>query len=678
MRFKILLVLMMISIYAKAQIQEDEFIKDLIESLAENLPEDFDISEYQDRLNYYQKNPINLNKTNYEELNGLLFLSPLQISNLFYHIKNYGKLIDVLELQSIPEFDDITIKRILPFVGLNQNDLGDPITLKNIKNFGKHDLLLRFGQVTQTAKGYTDLPGSKYLGTPERLLLRYKFTYSNRISAAIIAEKDAGENLFGGVKQYPFDYQSAHLAILNTGKFKKIIVGDFTMQFGQGLTLWSGFAFGKAPDVTSVAKRDVGLKPYTSTNEFSFFRGAATTINLFKNIDFTAFISFRKLDASLSLNGLGEQVLSTINETGLHRTPTEILNKNSVSQKIYGSVLQYQTNNFSIGLIGYHTKFDKTFVTTNAPYTFNNFIGDHLTNVGAHYNYTFKNIYIFGEVGHSLNSGFGMLNGVLMSLTSKISAVFLQRNYSPNYHNFFNQATAEGSRASNEKGFYSGLNFTLSRHWTFAFYADYFRFPWLKFRVDAPSKGNEVLGQLNYTPSKTLKAFLRYKYEIKEQNTDLTVPINFLDEVKRSSYRGDVSWKLGKTLKLQNRIEISQFKKGSSKAEFGFLTYQDIAYAPLFSKITANIRLAYFNTSSFNSRIYAYEDDVLYNFNFGIYNGKGFRTYLNMKYKLSKKLDVWARYALFFYPNTNTVGSGLEEIAGNKKTDVKLQMRYQF
>ena len=161
MRFKILLVLLMISIYAKAQIQEDEFIKDLIESLAENLPEDFDISEYQDRINYYQKNPINLNKTNYEELNGLLFLSPLQISNLFYHIKTYGKLIDVLELQSIPEFDDITIKRILPFVGLNQNDLVDPITLNNIKNFGKHDLLLRFGQVTQTARGYTDLPGSK-------------------------------------------------------------------------------------------------------------------------------------------------------------------------------------------------------------------------------------------------------------------------------------------------------------------------------------------------------------------------------------------------------------------------------------------------------------------------------------------------------------------------------------
>ncbi|WP_235972664.1 hypothetical protein [Pedobacter ghigonis] len=59
------------------------------------------------------------------------------------------------------------------------------------------------------------------------------------------------------------------------------MAGDYTLQFGQGLTLWSGFSFDKGPDVTSVAKKDLGLRPYTSTNEYSFFRGAAATINLF-------------------------------------------------------------------------------------------------------------------------------------------------------------------------------------------------------------------------------------------------------------------------------------------------------------------------------------------------------------------------------------------------------------
>jgi hypothetical protein len=88
--------------------------------------------------------------------------------------------------------------------------------------------------------------------------------------------------------------------------------------------------------------------------------------------------------------------------------------------------------------------------------------------------------------------------------------------------------------------------------------------------------------------------------------------------------------------------------------------------------------VAYFSTPGYNSRIYAYEDDVLYSFAFGMYSGKGFRTYLNLKYNLAKKLNVWARYALFYYRNVETVGTYLDEIEGNKKSEIKLQLRYQF
>lgn len=658
--------------------QEDNFIKDLIESLAEDLPEDFDLSELQDILTHYKKYPININKTTPEQLKNLVFLSPLQISNLFNHIKLNGNLIDLYELQSIAEFDEQTIQRILPFITLQSSDLVDKISFKNLLKLSESDLVMRFGQVMETQKGFTDIPGSRYLGTPERLLLRYKYNYSNRITASLIAEKDAGEFIIGGAKQKPFDYQSAHIGVYNSGKFKKLILGDYTMQFGQGLTLWSGFAFGKAPDVASIARKDVGLRAYTSSNEYSFFRGIATTISVSKNIEFTPFFSFRNLNASLSLNNMGEKVAITINETGLHRTANEINNKNSISQQIFGGVVQYQKNNLSIGAIAYQTKFSNKFITGDQVYRSYNFTGNTLTNLGLNYNYSFKNIYLFGEAGRSSNNSYAYLNGALISLSSKISAAVLQRNYDKDYHNFFNQATAEASDAFNEKGFYAGLNITPAKAWNLSLYADYFKFPWLKFRIDAPSDGYEILAQLTYTPSKTFKSFLRYRTEVKQQNTDLAVAINYLDQVKKESYRADVSWKLNKSINLQNRLEVSQFRKGAVKAEYGLMIYQDIDYSPMFAKLTGNMRLAYFNTPSYNSRIYAYEDDVLYNFSFGMYSGKGFRSYLNLKYKLAKKINVWARYALFFYRDVETVGSGLDEINGNKKTDVKLQIRYQF
>lgn len=678
MRFKLLLFLLLLGFSVRAQIQDDNLIKDLIESIAENLPEDYDLSELQDRLTYYRKYPINLNNTNAEELKTLVFLSPLQISNLFQHIKQNGNLIDILELQSIADFDIQTIERLLPFVTLEGSSTVDKVTLKNLANFGNNDVIVRYGRVLEKSRGYTDLPGSRYLGTPDRYMFRYRYTYSNRVSASLVFEKDAGEHFFNGPKQKPFDFMSGHIALFNTGKFKKIVIGDYSMQFGQALTLWSGFAFGKAPDVASVAKRDVGLRPYTSVNEFSYLRGIATTVNIAKNIDFSPFFSFRKLDASVNTDALGNSIITSINETGLHRTQTEITNKNSTKQTVYGGVLQYKNQGLNIGAVAYHTAFNHTFVPGTGLYRIYNFTGTDLTNIGAHYSYTYKNMYFFGEFGKSLHSGLAYVNGALVSLSPTVSAVVLHRNYQKNYHNFFNQATAEASEAFNEKGFYTGLNINPSKAWSIQLYGDYFKFPWLKFRVDAPSDGYELLGQVTYTPSKTFRATLRYKSEIKQQNTDLDVPFNYLDEVKRENYRAEVKWAAGKLFSFQNRVEVVQFRKGAAKAEFGYLAYQDVDYSPLSSRISANIRVAYFNTASFNSRIYAYEDDVLYNFTFGMYNGKGLRGYANIRYKLAKKLDMWARYAVFNYDNVQIVGSGLDEIQGKMKSEMRIQLRYQF
>lgn len=677
MRFKLLFLLLLCSSLAKSQAQEDSFIKDLMESLAESLPEDYDLSELENRLVYLKKHPINLNQTNEEELKSLAFLSPLQINSFFAHLKANGPLLDVLELQSIQNFDLATVGRILPFVSIKASVQSERPTFGNLRKLGENDLFLRFGRTLEKVKGFNDLPGSHYLGTAERLLLRYRYDFAKRISASLILEKDAGEN-WSGNKQAILDFQSANIALFNTGRFKKIVLGDYGLQFGQGLTLWSGFAFGKAPDVTSVAKKDLGLRPYQSTNEYAFFRGLATTVQLFKQIDFTAFASYRKLDASLSLDPNGTTVLSTITQTGYHRTATELEHKSSLAQSVFGGVVQYQRNSLSIGAIVYQSNYNHPFITGSSPYRYYDFTGRGLTNLGLHYNYSYHNVYVFGELAKSLDGGFAYVNGVLVSLSAKVSAVLLHRNYSPDYHNFFNQAMAEATTASNEKGFYLGFNVYPLKSWAIAIYADYFRFPWLKFRIDAPSSGYEILGQLTYTPNKTFKALLRYKSELKQQNTDLSVAINYLDEVKKESYRADVNWQLARSLKFQNRLEVSQYKKGAVKPEFGYLIYQDFNYVPFSSKFSGNLRFAYFNTPSFNSRIYAYEDDVLYSSGFGSYNGKGLRSYINLKYKLSKKIDIWGRYALFLYPGVDEVGSGLDTIDGNSKSDIKLQLRYQF
>ena len=667
MFFKFLLILLFFPCAVSAQ--EDVLIKELLEGIVDDLPEDFDFSELSERLIFLKKHPINLNRTNPEELKSLFFLSPLQIANFFSYLYANNKLIDVLELQAIPGFDDKTIQKVLHFVRINEADLREKITFKNLMRIGENDLVIRYARTLEEQKGFKYLSGSRYLGTPEKLMLRYKYNFSNRLTASIVMEKDAGEKL------NPFI--AANLTINDMGKVKKLIIGDYSLQFGQGLTLWSGFGFGKGPDVTSMAKKDDGIKPYSSANEYSFFRGIGTKIFLSKSINLTSFWSSRKYDATVTIDNEGNEVISTLNETGYHRTLSEINNKNKVSQNTYGAVLEYRENALNLGAIVYQSNYNKAFITDDPTYRLFNFTGKQLTNSGFHYNYTFKNIYFFGEIAKSLKGGTALMNGLLISLSNQVSAVVLQRRYEKTYHNFFNQAPAE-SGGSNENGVYTGLNISPSKKWMLSLYADYFKFPWLKFRIDAPSQGYELLAQLSYTPSKTFKVNMRYKSELKQQNTDLDVPINYLDEVKKQTLRIDANWKLNKTISLQNRIEVSAYQKGDAKTELGYLIYQDFALSPVRAKLSANLRVSYFNTPSYNSRLYAYEDDILYNFTFGMYSGKGFRNYMNVKYKLLKNTDVWLRYALFYYKNIAVIGSNLDEINGNKKSEVKFQLRYQF
>ncbi len=654
--------------------QEAEKISDVLSYISENISEDTDISEIQERLMAFRNRPINLQKTYPDELKSLTLLSPLQISNFFSYLSK-NKLLDVLELQAIPSFDTETINRILPFVTLSDFRNYDKLNPKNLLYNSNHDLTFRYTRLLQQQKGFKNLTGSRYLGSPEKLLLKYRFNFQDLISVGLVMEKDAGEQLFN--KKTGVDYLSSHIAFYKLARFNKIVIGDYSMQFGQGLTLWSGFAYGKGPDVTSVAANDVGLKAYTSANESAFFRGIASTVDFGKNIYITPFISIRKLDASLKLTD-EHLTLSNINISGLHRTQTELNNQKTLEQRVYGAVAQYISNNLNIGIIGYHSNYQHEFITGTQTYNKYSFIGKNLKNTGIHYNYTFENVYLYGEIAHSIGTGYALLHGAMASLSPKISIVLLHRSYDKTYHNFFSKAIGEGSETNNENGWYMGINYSLSRNLSWSLYGDYFKFPWLKYRVDAPSKGYEFLSRLSYTRGKNFKAEIRFKTEQKQQNTDAGNIHKELENVIKQNYRLEWKWKINKKFSFNQRSETTYYQKGIKTKETGHMVYQDVNYAFLSTKISANFRLVYFNTPSYNSRLYAYENDVLYGSGSAVYAGKGIRTFINTRYRISKNMDIWTRFAISLYPSLTTIGTGLDQIAGNKKSEVKLQLRYQL
>ena len=659
----------------QANEHDEQQIRDLIEDIAPDLPEDYDLSELFESLSFLRSHPINLNKAQAEDLKALVFLSPLQISSLVEHIRANGKLIDLLELQSIESFDVLTIERMLPFVKISLADTQEN-GYKDLGRSSEQQLLLRFGRVLEQQRGFTDLPGSRYMGSPERLLGKYKYNYKDQLSASLVFEKDAGEYLFSGPGKRGFDFMSGNISLSHVGIFNKIVLGDYSLQFGQGLTLWSGFGFGKGPDVTSVAKKDQGLKPYSSSNENAYFRGVATTVQFYDHLQLTGFYSRTQQDASTKTDEANQITQVNMGISGLHRTASELKNRNALEQVVYGTALQYVSNNLNIGLVTYRSRYSNAFVTGPLAYNQYNFTGTELSNAGLHYNYTFQNLYIYGETARCFPGGMAMVNGALISLSRSVSLALVNRSYAKDHHNFFARSLGESSEATNERGWYAGLNYTPSKKWAFSWYGDSFQFPWLKYRIDAPSNGYEMLVQGAYTPTKTFKILLRAKTERKQQNSDLKSDSSISDVDKRN-YRIGTNWHLTRTLGFENRLEVSNYRKDLVN-EWGYLFYQDVDYRPANVRVSGNMRLAYFHTASYNSRLYAYEDDVLYSSGLGMYNGIGWRAYMNLQYKMNNKLSVWVRYAAFLYQNVETVGSGLDRIEGNKKMEVKFQLRYKF
>lgn len=172
---------------------------------------------------------------------------------------------------------------------------------------------------------------------------------------------------------------------------------------------------------------------------------------------------------------------------------------------------------------------------------------------------------------------------------------------------------------------------------------------------------------------------VRCRYRIKQENLALPkANENILVDVVRNQVRLEYQYKLNEIWNIKTRAELSLFEKELDNRSEGYMIFQDMSWKGLRNKLNLNVRASYFNTRDYDSRIYSYESDVLYASSFPMYYDKGIRTYLNARYRLFKSTDIWFRYALTQYFNRENVGSGLDLIEGNKKTDIKLQVRWQW
>lgn len=685
---KALFVLMLIffaAMHSTAQVTEP--VTPNTEQQLENITENNEDMENEDdsylqQMVQYINNPISLNTADAAELIQLRILTPLQIQNFILYRSLVGNLLDLYELQAVPGWDIGTIQKIRPYIYVSSKILLSSDLKTRLQN-GDHSILLRVSQVPERSKGFLIDSSSAtnfYPGSPQKLLFRYKYTYKNLLQYGILGEKDAGETFFKGKQKQGFDFYSAHIFLRKVGIIKSLAIGDFTVNLGQGLTQWQSLAFKKSVDVINIKREADVLRPYNSAGEINFHRGLGITLAK-NNWQFTLFGSYKNIDANFvaDTSQRHDDFVSSLQTSGFHRTKSELADKGIQRQLAFGGNFSYQYKRLHLGVNAVQFKFKLPLIKSKEPYNMYALSGSSFGNYSLDYSYTFKNIHFFGEAAFTSKFDKAFINGLIISASSRVDMSLLYRNISKSYQSLYTTAFTESSYPNNEKGLYAGISIKPNNYWRIDAYTDFYKFPWLRFRVDAPSTGADYLIQINYKPNKQLEIYTRYHSESKAININFNqLTLSPVMQQPKKNWRTQVSYKINTAITLRSRTEIVWFDKKSTLAEQGFLTYFDFVYKPLLKPYSGSLRVQYFETNGYNSRLYAYENDVLYSFSIPVFYDKGYRYYVNVNYDINKKISFWVKWAQTVYTDKSVIGSGLDEIKGNTRSEIKLQAIYKF
>ena len=671
-----------IQTFAQEPVSDSEMLRSFLTDIAAQNEDDQDLEQLFETLEDLAENPVFINDADFEDVVRISWLTEFQMRSLLDHVKKNGPIMSHFEIASLYGFTPELAQTLVPFISLETKTETETLNPVRAIRYGKNKLIITTQRVLEDQDGYLrpDTVATYYAGSPLKANLRYSFSYANRLYFGVTASKNAGESFFSKENPYGFDFYSAHFQMNTKGILKTVTVGDFRADFGQGLVLWSGLSYGKSALILNAMRYNSGLRKYSSLDKNRFMRGAGVTLRL-QPLDISFFYSRKAIDATITErdeNGK-PMVMSSFSTDGYHRTPSEIAKKRAAMEQIAGANLSVNRTNWHIGATAIYYDYDVNIVPNPYIYNYFAFTGKSNSNYSVDFRFRLGDAIFYGEQAFAQNGAAAMLYGVQMLIGERLCTNILYRRYAKDYHAQYGKALGENSRNNNEEGFYAGWNWNIGGLWRFSSFYDVFRFPWLRYRADAPSFGQDAMFQADYTPSRNTKMYLQTRYREKEENAAETI-VSAVTQVKTTSLKMVFSHQIVKGFGIGNHLEVKNYRKESNNSKGYFLAQDVYATFDIYKSnpLLVTLRYAFFDTDDYNSRIYSYENDMLYAFSIPAFYEQGTRLYMLLKYSLGQHFDLRFKYASTHYTNRTEIGSGLNLIRGDRYSEVKLQIVCKF
>ena len=646
---------------------EDNLIEELenIEIEDEN---DF-IEEFTEFYDALEK--INVNDFSPEVAFVILKMSDYQYYQLQKYIAEHGFLVSVYELASVEGFTVEYVQQIEPYIMVAAVDKNRKLTFKSLFKRPKHKLLIRYAQVLEKKAGYDKNRNTHYVGTPQQYSFRYNFSASEHITLGFSGKKNAGEEFFKGSQKQGFGFYSFHLQVKKIGILQSAIAGDYRLHFGQGLIMGTGFMNSSTGEIR---KTGAAQRPVTAMSQSNFLRGITLQLGNYKYSG-VVFFGHRFFDGNVV--EIEPDIFAfegAITNTGLHRTETEINKRNALFNRVYGGHFRASFKTFKIGAQILRSEFSLPVLAPTRPYQYFDFSGKGFCNASVDYQVLVKHHILFGEVAASSTKGYGILQGAIFKIDSRMKLSALFRHFSKNFTALDGKPYSKNSKLNNETGMLLTSEIILSNKVNMTALFDIYQFRWLRYLIDKPLSYLDASLRFDVSVSRNCALIVRYNYKTQNKNFRDEQPYNQILEKQQHRLRVVFSYTFLQYLQFKSEVSgvcsRNMYKKENL---FGLLAYQDIGAN--ISKIGLDIKLrfALFDTDTYDERLYAYEHDLTYTFTINSYYYRGCKTYFILKWKRNR-YEVQGKISRLLFFDRTQISSGLELIDAPHKTEIKAQI----
>ena len=578
---------------AAAGNSEDDFMSAVIRLAGYSSVEELDEDEVE-RYAALKNSPLPLNFASRSRLLSSGLLSVYQVAVLLDYRELSGDILSLEELSALDGFGYGFVSALRYFITLDSASPPGRSSASG-QDVVRHSVTLKSGVRNV---GNTLAPQGTYS-------MKYRLTTGECFDAGIALRSSYQ------AEHFPPETYSFFAACRGRRIPFSVVAGDYTLRFGQGLALWSGFSMSGASSPDAFSKRPYGISPYNSYSGDGTFRGIAADMTAGR-FSFSAFVS-----------GLGLRELMSGEEDGL-------------SGILCGANIGWYGMHGQASVTGYAV----ADTTPSARETFSASV------CSADIRYSLQGLDLFSEAAFDMKTlNPAALAGARGNIGENWRMALLVRYYPAGFSPAYSGAVRSGTRCSNEHGISLAAAHSSGKWIDIAgktgFGSSEKRFngnisidaaysPEPKYGVDTSSF------QVRLLLSETVRISPCFSLSFRFSERYRSYGQPFRSDVRTDFRLNFLKWSLNVRANLLHCEDFSSL----AYAEGGYRT--DV--------LSVWLRAGAFFVDNWDDRIYAYERDAPGNFNSPAYYGRGYWVALTSGWKISRSFKLYFRGLFQDYP----------------------------